>query len=62
MLPQLTEALRRKAEGRGFDPPMVSLEFLIKFCPHYGPGFDSVSNGNKYQEYFMGGKSVGAYS
>ena len=52
---QLTEALRNKAEGRGFEPPMVSLEFFIEFCQHYGPGFDSVSNGNKYHEYFMGG-------
>jgi len=23
----------------------------------YGPGVDSVSNGNEYQEYFLGGKS-----
>jgi len=26
---QLVEALRSKSEGRGFDSPMVSLEFLI---------------------------------
>jgi hypothetical protein len=28
------------------------LEF---FWLHYGPGVDSVSNSNKYQEYFLGG-------
>ena len=26
---QLVEALRYKSEGRGFDSPMVSLEFFI---------------------------------
>jgi len=26
------------------------------FRPHYGPGVDTVSNRNKYQEYFLGGK------
>jgi hypothetical protein len=25
--------------------------------PHYGPGVDSASNRNEYQEYFLGGKS-----
>jgi len=37
---------------------MVSLEFLIDLIlpPHHGPGVDSASNRNKYQEYFLGGK------
>jgi len=26
------------------------------FRPHYGPGVDSASNRNEYQEYFLGGK------
>ena len=26
------------------------------FRPHYGPGVDSASNKNEYQEYFLGGK------
>jgi len=26
------------------------------FQPHYGPGINSASNRNEYQEYFMGGK------
>jgi hypothetical protein len=36
----------------------VSLEFFHwqSFRPHYGPGVDSGSNGNEYQEYFLGGK------
>jgi len=27
---------------------------------HYGPGVDSASNRNEYQEYFLGVKAVGA--
>ena len=27
---------------------------------HYGPGIDSVSNRNKYQEYFLGVKAASA--
>jgi len=36
---------------------MVSLEFFIdikSFRSHYGPGVDSASNRNEYQEYFRG--------
>jgi len=42
---------------------MVSLEFFIdikSFRSHYGPGVDSVSNRNEYQEYFLGVKAAGA--
>ena len=38
---------------------MVSLVFFIdikSFRSHYGPGVDSASNRNEYQEYFLGGK------
>ena len=38
---------------------MVSLEYFIdikSFRSHYGPGIDSASNRNEYQEYFLGGK------
>jgi len=31
------------------------------FWSHYGPGVDSASNRNEYQEYFLGVKSAGAY-
>jgi len=30
------------------------------FRSHYGPGVDSVSNRNEYQEYFLGVKAAGA--
>jgi len=36
--------------------PMVSLFFR----PHYGPGVDSASNKNEYQEYFLEVKASGA--
>ena len=41
---------------------MVSLEFFIdikSFRSHYGPGVDSASNRNEYQEYFLGLKAAG---
>ena len=37
--------------------PMVSLE---SFWPHYGPGVDSASKRNEYQEYFLRVKTAGA--
>ena len=30
------------------------------FQLHYGPGFDSASNRNEYQEHFLGVKAAGA--
>ena len=42
---------------------MMSLEFFIdtkSFRSHYGPGVDSASNRNEYQEYFLGVKAAGA--
>ena len=55
---QLVEALRYKAEGRGFDNRWCHRNFSLtkSFQPHYGPGVDSVSNRNEYQKYFLGGK------
>ena len=44
-----------------------ALKHVIRFLrqlllrPHYGPGVDSSSNRNKYQEYFLGVKAAGAY-
>jgi hypothetical protein len=42
--------------------PAISVFFIdIKsFRSHYGPGVDSASNINEYQEYFLGVKAVGA--
>jgi hypothetical protein len=55
---QLVEALRYKAEDRGFDPRLFHLNFSLtqSFQPHYGPGVDLARNGNECQEYFLGGK------
>ena len=42
---------------------LVSLEFFIdikSFQSHYGPGVDSASNKNEYQEHFLGVKAAGA--
>jgi hypothetical protein len=40
---------------------MVSFEFFIDIIlPHNGPGIDSVSNRNEYQEYILGIKAAGA--
>ena len=46
----------------GLIPAGVSGFFIdIKsFRSHYGPGVDSVSNRNEYQEYFLGVKAAGA--
>ena len=45
-----------KSEGRWFDPCWCQWIFIdIKsFRSHYGPGVDSASNRNEYQEYFLG--------
>ena len=48
-----------KSEGRCFDSIWCQWNFSIdikSFRPHYGPGVDSASNKNEYQEYFLGGK------
>ena len=42
---------------------LVSLEFFVdikSFRSRYGPGADSASNRNEYQEYFLGVKAAGA--
>jgi len=33
---------------------------IKSFRLHYGPGVDSASNRNEYQEYFLGVKAAGA--
>jgi hypothetical protein len=55
---QLVEALRYKLSGRGFDSRWCQWIFsLAQSCrSHSGPGVDSASNRNEYQEYFLGGK------
>ena len=42
---------------------LVSLEIFIDIKSlqwHYGPGVDSASNRNEYQEYVLGVKAAGA--
>ena len=42
---------------------MVSVDFFIdikSFRSHYGPGVDSASYRNEYQEYFLEVKAAGA--
>ena len=42
---------------------LVSVEFFIdikSFRSHYGPGVDSASNRNEYQQHFLGVKAAGA--
>jgi len=42
---------------------LVSMEFFIdikSFRSHYGPGVDSASNRNDYQEHFRGVKAADA--
>ena len=53
-------AINRKVAGF---IPTGALEFFIdikSFQSHYGPGLDSASNRNEYQEHFLGGKAAGA--
>ena len=59
---QLVKALRYKPEGRGFHSRWCHKNFSLtqSFRPHYGPGVDSTSNRNEYQEYFLGVKAAGA--
>jgi len=46
----------------GLIPAGVSGFFIDINCfrSHYGPGVDSTSNRNEYQEYFLGVKTAGA--
>ena len=55
---QLVEALRYKPEGRRFNSRWCHSNFSLtqSFWPHYGPGVNSASNRNEYQEYFLGSK------
>ena len=55
---QLVEALRYKPEVRGFDSWCCHWNFSLtwSFWLHYGPGVDSASNRNEYQECFLSGK------
>ena len=57
----VVKVLCYKSEGRWFDPSgchwilFIDIKF---FRSHYGPGVDSASNRNEYQEYFLGVKAA----
>jgi len=40
--------------------PLESFIDIKSFRSHYGPGVNSASNRNEYQEYFLGVKTAGA--
>ena len=55
----MVKVLCYKSEGRWFDPSWCHWNFSFdtkSLRSHYGPGVDSASNRNEYQEYFPGGK------
>ena len=53
-------ATNRKVAG-SIPDGVIRISIDIKsFRSHYGPGVDSASNGNEYQEYFLGIKAAGA--
>jgi len=54
---QLVGALCYKPEGRGLDSRSCHWKFSLtsSFGPEYGPGVDSKSSRNEFQEYFLGG-------
>jgi len=61
----VAQCLRCCATNRkvaGLIPAGVSGFFIDLKCfrPHYGPGVDSASNRNEYQEHFLGVKAAGA--
>jgi hypothetical protein len=58
----VVKALCYISEGRCFDPKWCHWNFSLtySFQSHYGPGVDSASNRNEYQEYFLGVNAAGA--
>ena len=54
---------RDKSEGRWFDSRWCHWNFSLTESSrsHYGPGVDSASNRNEYQENFLGVNAAGAY-
>ena len=52
----MVKVLCYESEGRWFDPTID----IKSFRSHYGPGVDSASNRNEYQEHLLGLKAAGA--
>jgi hypothetical protein len=59
---KLVDALRYKPEGRGFDSRWGHWDSFIDLIlrSHHGPGVDSASNRNEYEESSLGVKAAGA--
>jgi hypothetical protein len=58
---QFVEAMHYMSEGRGVDSRWYHWNFsLTSSRPYFGPGIDSASNRNEYQEYFLVVKLAGA--
>ena len=55
----VVKVLCYNSEGRWFDPSGFFID-IKSFRSHYGPGVDSASNRNEYQEYFLGVRAAGA--
>ena len=58
----MVKVLCYKSEWTLVRSQLVSVDFFIYVKPfrsHYGPGVDSASNRNEYQEYFVGVKAAG---
>ena len=56
----MVKLLCYKSEGRWFDPSWCFFTDMKSFRSHYGPGVDSASKRNKYQEHFLGVNAAGA--
>jgi len=58
----VVKVLCYKSEGPWFGPRWCHWNFLLtkSFRSQYGPGVDSASNRNEYQEYFLGVRAAGA--
>ena len=58
----VVKALCYKSEGRWLDPRRCQWNFslTLSFRSHCGPGVDSASNRNEYQEHFLGVKAAGS--
>ena len=56
----VVKVLCYKSEGRWFDSRWCrNFSLAESFRSHYGPGVDSASNRNEYQEHFLGVKAAG---
>ena len=55
--PEVKRTLRRPRRRWGNN---IKMDFQEVGSFHFGPGVDSASNRNEYQEYFLGVKAAGA--